>query len=289
MATPPGNTSSQRGDTAHTDTHRVRMAWFEHGSSHIYFEVQGSGDPILLIPGFAGSIEEFSELRDALVIAGYQVIAADLPGSGRSEPQPRTYTASFYAEDTQAFAALLQHLESEPAHLVGFGNGGETCLLLAETMPRVVQSVVACGAIGMINDPGGELREAMYNVVDHPTPALQQFRDYLVSTYGEEQARAMTQSIADAMSKIIKSGGELSRSKAEMITCPVLLIAGEHDIFAPPTLVCELATHMRTAEMLVAQGVEHFIYMEFPEWLTQTILDWVGKHSEQSQNISGMK
>jgi pimeloyl-ACP methyl ester carboxylesterase len=279
MTTPPGNASSRRGDTVRTDTHRVRMAWFEHGSSRIYFEAQGSGDPILLIPGFGEGIEEFSDLRDALMLAGFQVIAGDLPGCGRSEPQPRTYSASFYQEDALAFAALLQHLESEPAHLVGFGIGGEICLLMAEIMPMVVQSVITCGAVGAINDAGGELREAICTVVDHPIPSLQQFRDYLVSTYGEEQARAMTRSVVAAWSNIIKqNGGDISRSKADKITCPVLLIAGEHDMFAPPALTCELAAHIPTAKMLVVEGTEHFAYMDHLEWLTHTILGWFVKH-----------
>ena len=43
------------------------MAWFEHNTSRIYYEEYGSGDPVLLLPGFARSIEEFS----ALVAAGY--------------------------------------------------------------------------------------------------------------------------------------------------------------------------------------------------------------------------
>lgn len=290
MTTAPGNMSSQRGDTTRIDTRRVRMAWFEHGSSHIYFEVQGSGASVLLLPGFGGSIEEFSDLRDILVMAGYQVIAADLPGSGRSEPQPRMYTASYFEEDARAFAALLQHLTSEPAHLVGFENGGEICLLMAEIMPEVVQSVVTYGAAGMINDPSGQMRETIYNVVDHPIPPLLAFRDSIVSTYGEDNARAATRSVVAALSKIIEqNGGDISRSKAEMITCPVLLIAGEHDLFAPPALVYELGAYISTAEILVNQDAEHFMYMDCPEWLKYTILDWLTKHSEQSQNLSGMK
>src|SRR5438876_10684369 len=119
MTTPPTNASSYRGDTARTDTRRVRMAWFEHGTSRIYYEAQGNGDPVLVLPGLFGSIEEFSGLRDTLVMARYRVIAAALPGSGRSDPQPRAYTASYYEEDTHAFAALLQHLESGPSQLMG--------------------------------------------------------------------------------------------------------------------------------------------------------------------------
>ncbi len=279
MTTQPTNRSSQRGDAGRTDRHRVRMAWFEHGTSRIYYEAQGSGDPVLVLPGLFGSIEEFSGLRDALVVAGYRVIAADLPGSGRSEPQPRAYTASYFEEDAHAFVALLQHLASAPAHLMGFSTGGEISLLMAALTPEVARSVVTWGAAGVLNDPSGQLRETMYHVVDHPIPPLEQFRDSLVSTYGEANARAMTQSVVAAMSDIIKqSGGELSRSKAETITCPVLLIAGEHDLFAPPVLASELAARIRAAEVLVAEGTEHNTYMDRPNWLTHTILDWIGKH-----------
>ena len=255
------------------------MAWFEHNGSRIYYEEQGTGTAVLVLPGFAGNIEEFAVLREALVGAGYRVIAADLPGSGRSEPQPRAYTATFFEDDAGSFTALLQHLATGPAHLMGFSTGGEVSLLMAALTPGVARSVVTWGAAGVLNDPSGQLRETMYHVVDHPIPPLEQFRDSLIATYGEANARAMTQSVVAAMSDIIKeSGGELSRSKADTITCPVLLIAGEHDIFAPPILASELAARIRAAEVLVVEGTEHHRYGDRPEWLTDTILDWLGKH-----------
>jgi len=254
------------------------MAWFEHGTSRIYYEEQGTGDPVLVLPGFAGSIEEFAALREALVTAGYRVIAADLPGSGRSEPQPRTYTATYYEDDARLFAAFLQHLATEPAHIIGFSDGGITSLLMAALAPGIVRSVVTWGAAGTISDPGGHLVEAMYNVVDHPIPPLQGFRDFLIATYGEANARVMTQSMATAKTDIIAAGGDVSLSKAGNIMSPVLLIAGDHDIFTPPALVSELAARARTAEVLVAEGAEHNVYADRPEWLTQTILDWLGKH-----------
>ena len=119
----------------------------------------------------------------------------------------------------------------------------------------------------------------MYNIVDHPIPPLQGYRDYVVATYGEANARAMIQSDVSALSDIIeKRGGDLSLSKAGNITCPVLLIAGEHDMFAPPALASQLAAHIPTAEVLVAEGAEHNVYGDRPEWMTQTILGWLGKH-----------
>jgi len=278
MTQQPTHETSKMEDAARIGIGRVKIAWFEHGTSRIYYEEQGTGDPVLVLPGFAGGIEEFAALREALVTAGNRVIAADLPGSGRSEPQPRVYTATYYEDDARSFAALLQHLATGPAHLIGFSDGGEVSLLMAALMPGVARSVVTWGAAGVINDPDRRLREAMYNIVDHPILPLQQFRDFLVATYGETNARAMTQSHVDALSDIIKGGGELSRSKADTITCPVLLIAGQHDIFAPPALASELAARIRTAEVLEAEGAEHNVYADRPEWVTQTILDWVGKH-----------
>jgi len=161
---------------------------------------------------------------------------------------------------------------------MGFSDGGEISLLMVALMPGVARSVVAWGAAGVLNDPSGQLREAMYNVVDHPIPPLQQFRDYLVASYGEANARAMTQSMIGAANDIIKGGGDLSLSKAGNIIAPVLLIADEHDFFAPPALASQLAARIRTAEVLEAEGAEHNVYADRPEWLTQTILDWVGKH-----------
>ena len=279
MTTQPTKAPANMGNAARTNTGRVKMAWFEHNGSRIYYEEQGTGTAVLVLPGFAGNIEEFAVLREALVGAGYRVIAADLPGSGRSEPQPRAYTATFFEDDAGSFTALLQHLATGPAHLMGFSDGGEISLLMAALTPGIARSVVAWGAAGVLKDPSGQLRQAMYNVVDHPVPPLQQFRDYLVSTYGEANARAMTQSEVTALGDIIeKRGGDLSLSKAGNITCPVLRIAGEHDMFAPPALASQLAARIRTAEVLVAVGAEHSVHHDRPDWLTHTILDWLGKH-----------
>jgi pimeloyl-ACP methyl ester carboxylesterase len=270
--------SSAKADAAQTGTGRPSMAWFEHNSNRIYYEEQGSGTPVLLLPGFSQSIDAFAALREALAVAGYRVIAADLPGSGRSEPQPRAYTSTYYEDDARSFGAMLQHLAVGPTHLLGFSDGGEVSVLLAALMPEVARSVVAWGAGGVLNDPSGQLRQAMYNVVDHPIPPLQAYRDYIVGLYGEANARAMTQSHVGALSAIIEVGGDLSLSRADNITAPVLLVAGDHDIFAPPVLATQLAGRIHSAEVLVAEGADHDVYGDRPEWLTHTILTWLGNH-----------
>src|SRR3990172_7487440 len=123
------------------------MAWFEHGTVRIYYEQEGSGDALLLIPGITLSIEDLVPIRQALT-PHFRVIAADPPGSGRSGPQPRAYTASYFQDDSRAFLALLDELGASPAHIVGFSDGGEYALLMAELKPPAVRSIVAWGAAG---------------------------------------------------------------------------------------------------------------------------------------------
>jgi pimeloyl-ACP methyl ester carboxylesterase len=255
------------------------MAWFEQNTLRIYYEELGSGDPVLLLPGFTQSAQQLSALRDALS-ASYRVIAVDLPGSGRSEPQPREYTATYYEDDAGSFAALLDHLGIRSAHLIGFSDGGEVALLMAELTPGVVRSVVTWGAAGRLNDPSGQLRGAMYNLVDNPIPPLQSFRDYLVGAYGEANARAMSQSQVGAITAIIEGerGGNLALSKAGDITCPVLLITGEHDMFVPPALLSQLAARIPGAESLIVEGAAHDAHNARPEWFAHTILDWLKRH-----------
>jgi len=251
------------------------MAWFEHGTSRIYYQETGSGDPVLLLPGWSESIEDLAELRKALSTR-YRVIAADLPGSGRSEPQPRTYTASYFDDDARSFAALLEHLKTGPAHLIGFSDGGEVALLMAATMPNVARSVVVWGAAGKLQDPGGHLRAVMHDVIDNPIPPMQGFAEGLVAMYGEANARTMTRNLVGAIGEIIEGReGDVSMSKAVNITCPVLIIVGEHDMFVPVPLATEMASRIPGGKVVEATGAGHAVQHDSPDWLAQTILDWL--------------
>jgi pimeloyl-ACP methyl ester carboxylesterase len=186
------------------------MALLEHGTSRIYYEEEGSGDPLLLIPGWSLSIEDLGPIRQALT-QRYRVIAADPPGSGRSGPQPRKYAASYYEDDSRAFLALLEERRASPAHLVGFSDGGEYALLMAELKPAAARSIVAWGAAGQVAAPR-EFLEAFGQVVDNPIPPLQEFSKYLKGKYGEEDARIMAQTAAEAWGAIAAA---VERTNAE--------------------------------------------------------------------------
>ncbi len=252
------------------------VAWYEHGISRIYYEEEGGGDPLLLLPGWSLSIRDLAPVRQALA-PRYHVIAADAPGAGRSGPQPRKYTASYFHDDSRAFLGLLRDLRAGPTHVVGFSDGGEYALVMAELEPAAVRSIVAWGAAGRLAAPK-ELVAAFSEIVDNPIPPLQEFSGYLTSTYGKDNARAMAQSWTKALTEMIDAGGDISRERAEEIACPALLITGENDSIAPPGVVSELAGAMQNADFMEAKGAGHTVHHESPDWLIATIVAWLEKH-----------
>lgn len=252
------------------------MSWFEHGTSRIYYEEAGNGDPVLLLPGFSASIKDHVLLRDALA-QRYRVIAADLPGSGRSGPQPRRYQLGYLEEDAQAFIDFLQDRGAAPAHLIGHSDGGEVALMMAAISPLVARSVLAWGAAGAISDPGGKIAEMFRNVMDVRSPDLRDYRAYLVAAYGESIARATTQSFANVLDAMVAAGGDIMRGRADQITCAVLLIVGQQDFMISKAQIDELAGLIGKAETIEVEATGHGVHDERPEWLANTANDWLAR------------
>ena len=253
------------------------MAFFQHGGSKIYYEVTGQGTPLLFLPGVTDSISAHSDWL-ARIAHDHRVIAADLPGSGRSGPQPRHYHVNYYEDDAHSFAALLQELGAANAHIVGYSDGGEVALMMAIVAPEVARSVLTWGASGFADDPGGHIATLFRNLVDHPDPETQAWRDGLVARHGADLARDITRNVADVIDAFVAAGGDISRSRARQIRCPVCLIAGQQDNFVTADLLMALAGQIETVETHIVEGAGHGVHQDRPDWFAATLTDWLARH-----------
>jgi pimeloyl-ACP methyl ester carboxylesterase len=104
----------------------------------LYFEVHGSGDPLVLLHGGIGAIGMFGDTLP-LLAAGRQVIAVDLQAHGRTADIDRPLRFEHMADD---IAALLQHLGIHRADLMGYSLGGGVALQAAIRHPEVVRKLV---------------------------------------------------------------------------------------------------------------------------------------------------
>ncbi len=251
------------------------MPYLEHNGTRVYYELRGEGEPLLALPGFTEDTRDLEELINELE-RSYRVIAADLPGSGRSGPIPRQYSPDFYLEDAHTMSALLRHLDIQRAHVVGFSDGGEVALLMAVHYPDVVRSLAVWGAAGTLGTGDlAPLLDAIYNVVDDPTDELRDWSDYIKQQYGDEAGRATLQSWAGTCKAILAAGGDISLSRTHEIHCPMLVINGEYDPFATPAMTHNLASRIPNSTAHIVPGVGHPVHHDRPEWFVQTVLDWL--------------
>jgi pimeloyl-ACP methyl ester carboxylesterase len=105
----------------------------------MYYEVHGSGDPVVLLHGafmtitnnWTGWIGELSKTR--------KVIAIEMQGHGRTADTARDITDENLADDV---AALLEQLKIPRADLVGYSMGGAVAMQCAIRHPDKVRKVV---------------------------------------------------------------------------------------------------------------------------------------------------
>jgi pimeloyl-ACP methyl ester carboxylesterase len=250
------------------------MPWFEHPNGRIYYETEGDGPAIMVLPGWSESIDTLASLRAALA-QEFRVIAADLPGSGRSEPQPRSYSATYFDEDADAVLALLDRLGVDEAHFAGFSDGGEVAVIAAIQRPAIVRSVVAWGAAGQA--PAMDLIDAFHDLIDAPVGAFEAFSSHLRQQYGEATARSMSQSVANAW-RTMAAEGDISQRRATSINCPALIIAGELDAIAPPEAVSRLARAIPAGEFIEVKGAGHAVHQSDDAGFNETVLEWLRGH-----------
>ncbi len=104
----------------------------------LYYEVHGTGKPLIMLHGGFGSFEMFAAFSPALA-AQYQVIGVDLYGHGHTALTDRPLRFEHMADD---IAGLIAHLGLEKADLLGFSLGGAVALQTAIRHPERVNKLV---------------------------------------------------------------------------------------------------------------------------------------------------
>jgi pimeloyl-ACP methyl ester carboxylesterase len=110
----------------------------------LYYEIHGSGKPLVLLHGGGSTIEStFGRVLPELAKT-HQVIAVEMQAHGRTQDIDRPLS---FEQDADDVAALLKTLHVAKADLMGFSNGGTTCLQIAIRHPEIVNKLVLASAL----------------------------------------------------------------------------------------------------------------------------------------------
>lgn len=268
--------------------HVTESGFLEIDGARVYYEVEGMGDPVLLIHGGLGSLR----MWDAQVPAfgeRYRVIRYDTRGWGRTETEDVAFS------DATDAAIVLDRLGADTAHVIGQSRGGSIALDLVLSHPdRVASFVSVAGGIGgfeapvdeSVDPPPWDEMERLWEAKDWEAladletrvwvdgwgqppdrvdPELRRtVRDWIVEGYRAEKPWGQPQALdPPAVDRLTE------------VTVPTLVMIGEVDAPAEVAAGEHLAASVKGARRVAFWGVAHMIHMEDPGRFNQVVLDFL--------------
>jgi|SRR6185312_9019449 len=190
-------------------------------TTKIYYEVKGTGPPVILIHGFSGTGQGWKNtaVYKDLLNAGYQVILIDQRGNGRSD-KPHIDLA--YAHDAEAkdIMGLMSYLHITKYDAVGYSRGSIITSRLLVLDKRLRRAVM--GGMGdAYTDPNWPRRIHAYRALmgDTTLHDVDDMVKYIHSQHFDELALAYQQ----------KYQPSTSRDELHRVRRPVLIIRGTED------------------------------------------------------------
>ncbi|MCS1351577.1 2-succinyl-6-hydroxy-2,4-cyclohexadiene-1-carboxylate synthase [Mechercharimyces sp. CAU 1602] len=107
---------------------------------HYYVEVRGEGEPLLLLHGFTGSTRTWSSFIPSWE-KHYQLVMVDFPGHGKTDT-PAEISHYSMEQVLIDLCCILDRLQIDHTHLLGYSMGGRVALAFALTFPERVKSLL---------------------------------------------------------------------------------------------------------------------------------------------------
>ena len=189
---------------------------------NMYYEVHGSGEPVVLLHGgfmtitnnWEGWIRELSRTR--------KVIAVEMQGHGRTADIPRELDSENHADDV---AALLKYLKVSRADLIGYSMGGDVAMQVAVRHPDQVRRVVVISSTFRRDGMTQEGLDAMATLTAEAFKGSPLEAEYQRLSPTPDRFSHFVERMVAAFSK----GNDLSADQLRSTTAPMFFIHGDAD------------------------------------------------------------
>ncbi len=216
--------------------------------TQIYFEVYGSGEPVLLLHGFSGSSQDWTKLVNAWS-GQFQLIIPDLRGHGRSSILLKAFRHQDAALD---MLALLDYLRLGACKGVGVSAGGNVLLHLATMQPDRIRAMVLVSATPYYPAQARPRSCATMRSASRSSIGRSLRRAHPGGNAQIKALLASTGAFADSYDDLSFTPPHLATIKAR-----TLIVQGDRDPFYPVELSVEMAKAIPHSSLWVMPNAGH--------------------------------
>jgi len=252
----------------------------------LYYEIEGDGAPVVLIPGFAAGRWIWFKQTDDLS-RNFRVIIFDPRGVSASDKPQAPQTIGLLADDV---AHLLEKIGIESAHIVGASFGGFVAQEFALKYPAMTRKLVlCCTSFGGPNHvvPAPETLQALASTKG--LNSEERMRANLLLAFTPEYVRTQVDEVDQIvhlratndvpehiyMSQLQAAMSFNAESRLAGIESPTLVLSGDADIIVPVQNSRNLAAKIPGAQLQIIEGGSHTFFIEQAQEFNETVADFL--------------
>ena len=259
---------------------------FDSHGVKIHYYIEGKGEPVLLIHGFAANTQ-FNRVFPGVIknlAKDYQVIALDNRGHGRSgKPhEPEKYGMEMVEDAVR----LLDHLKINKAHVVGYSMGAMITNKLIATHPERFLSATLGGGAAKKQAGDDQFIQDLTRSLDEGKgigPVLVALTPigYPKPTLEEVQVRSkflMLSNDAKSLGALVRRWKDLAVTDDELKACKVPTLGLVGSIDPLKTRLEALKGKMPNFQLVLIDGADHMDAVARPEFI-DTLRSFLAQHS----------
>jgi pimeloyl-ACP methyl ester carboxylesterase len=246
------------------------MPYADHHGIRIHYQVQGLGPDLVLVPGFAGTLEDWRDFGYTTELGRRnRLVLIDPRGRGASDKPhaPDAYAMRHMVHD---LVAVLDDLKIEKAHYFGYSMGAVIGFFIPFHAAGRFQSLILGGAAYPLEENAFHddplvvaiqqgLEQAIADSPDHPMEAFVSSLEKALGPYPPERRARMLAGDARALAASARAMGQIQWPPAletlPRMSLPCLLFAGDKDSFHAGTEQC--AALIPNAAFRTLEGLGH--------------------------------